>query len=128
MQRGESWQPWPYSVHHPGGHLATRPFLNSPHERHAPQPTCSPAPPAQSIPGTKMSPKPRREKGRSHRESGEVFNLGTFNTMGSCGESGAQPGRPHHQPRLRSPRTDRWEGGVPSHGWMSSRAQRPPPP
>lgn len=80
------------ATRHLGGHLDTRPFLNSPHGcQHAPQTTCSPAPRAQPTPGTKMSPKPRREKGRSHRESGEVFSLGTFSTMGSCGESRAQP-------------------------------------
>lgn len=35
------------------------------------------------LPGTKMSPKPRSEKGRSQRARGEEFNLGTFSTMGS---------------------------------------------
>lgn len=45
-------------------------------------PPMCPAP----VPGTRMSPKPRREKGRSHRASGEAFSLGTFRTMGSCGE------------------------------------------
>lgn len=34
-------------------------------------------------PGTKISPKPRREKGRSQRARGEKFNLGTLSTMGS---------------------------------------------
>lgn len=35
------------------------------------------------IPGTKISPKPRSEKGRSQRARGEEFNLGTFSTIGS---------------------------------------------
>lgn len=57
-----------------------------------------------------MSPKPRREKGRSHRESGEVFSLGTFSTMGSCGESRAQPGRPPAPTNLLV-QTHPWPGG-----------------
>lgn len=35
------------------------------------------------IPGTKMSPNPRREKGLSHRANGEEFSRGTFRTIGS---------------------------------------------
>lgn len=51
-----------------------------------------------------MSPNPRREKGRSHRANGEVFSLGTFRTMGSCGEEAA-PADPasHHPPRATGP-------------------------
>lgn len=83
------------TMHHLGGRPSCpRPFLHSLHGCRAPQPTSHP-PPTQPAPGTKMSPKPRREKGRSHRERGEVFSLGTFSTMGSCGESRAQPGRAH---------------------------------
>lgn len=35
------------------------------------------------LPGTRMSPKPRSEKGRSQRARGEEFNLGTLSTIGS---------------------------------------------
>lgn len=67
----------------PGWTLPGTPTL----ERHAP------------IPGTRMSPKPSREKGRSHRASGEAFSLGTFRTMGSWGReeaavSGTRPSPP----------------------------------
>lgn len=51
------------------------------------------------VPGTRMSPKPSREKGRSHRASGEALSLGTFRTMGSWGGreaavSGTRPSPP----------------------------------
>lgn len=74
-------------MYHPGSHLNPRPFLNPRHGRHAHSPLAGPSPCTQATPGTKMSPKPRREKGRSHRARGEVFSLGTFSTMGSCEES-----------------------------------------
>lgn len=41
------------------------------------------------LPGTKMSPKPRSEKGRSQRARGEEFNLGTLSTMGSWNKRNA---------------------------------------
>ena len=105
-------------MHYPGGHLATRPCLKSLNGcHHVPQPTCSPAPCAQPTPGTKMSPKPRREKGRSHRESGEVFSRGTFSTMGSCGESRAQPGRPC-PPTLLGPQPTAPVAGWPTFSWV----------
>lgn len=91
-------------------------------------PPAGPAPRARPTPGTKMSPKPRREKGRSHRDSGEVLSLGTFSTMGSCGESRAQLGG-SRQHLCQSPQPEACRaGGLPSRGWMSSRAQWPPPP
>lgn len=81
----------------------------------------SPAP----VPGTRMSPKPRREKGRSHRASGEAFSLGTFSTMGSCREGQCLQYPPallpaHSALRRRIP--------LPSHGWLSPKARSPPPP
>lgn len=38
---------------------------------------------SRSLPGTKISPNPRSEKGRSQSARGEEFNLGTFSTIGS---------------------------------------------
>lgn len=43
-----------------------------------------------SLPGTRMSPKPSSEKGRSHRARGEKLSLGTLSTIGSCAVSRAE--------------------------------------
>ena len=81
----------------------------------------SPAP----VPGTRMSPKPRREKGRSHRASGEAFSLGTFSTMGSCREGQCLQHPPALLPAHSAPRRRIL---LPSHGWLSPKARLPPPP
>lgn len=55
----------------------------------------------QTIPGTKMSPNPSREKGLSHSASGEEFRRGTFSTIGSWEGDTQTPGE-----KLLSPRAD----------------------
>ena len=70
----------------PGGQPATQGANPACSTRAPPTGRSQGRPPRTPVPGTRMSPKPRREKGRSHRASGEAFSRGTFRTMGSWGE------------------------------------------
>lgn len=57
------------------------------------------------LPGTKMSPKPSKEKGRSHKAKGEKFSLGTLSTIGSCAiksQKNATKPKPRRHPQLHS--------------------------
>lgn len=92
-----------------------------------------------SLPGTKTSPKPRREKGRSHRASGEKFNLGTLSTMGSWRKTRASlqlsitlldDVRAWGDPVFRHQVSDAWnlKTSSPFHVWMSQRDQPLLPP